>query len=164
MDESAELAAKSPTVAEASICVATDKSEERAGCTLLRTSAGKLEASENKDESAGTGSAVTGLLIRGASSGMPVTSTRTEDMSEVATGSTILVATFDASPNKEESAGTAVACTSDGRFDTAESREEMMETGSTVAVGSGRPEVRSAMTFVTCGRRDVSPPRIWVVG
>ena len=54
MDESAELAAKSPTVAEASICVATDNSEERAGWTLLRTSAGKLEASENKDESAGT--------------------------------------------------------------------------------------------------------------
>jgi hypothetical protein len=164
MDESAELAPRSPIVAEASICVATDNSEERAGCKLLSTSAGKLEAAENKDESAGTGSAVTGLLTRDASSGIPVTSTRTEDMSEVATGSTTLVATFDASPNKEESAGTAVAWTSAGRFDAAKSRDEMIETGSTVTVGTGKPEVRSAMTFVVCGRRDVSAPRTWVVG
>ncbi|KAH0294490.1 hypothetical protein KCU62_g104, partial [Aureobasidium sp. EXF-3399] len=140
MDDSAELALKSPIVAVASICVATDNNEERAGCTLLTTSDGKLETAENNDESAGTGSVVTGFATREASSGMPVTSTRTEDMAEVATGSITLVATFEASPNKDDSAGTAVAWTSAGRFDASKSKEEITETGSKVAVGTGKAE------------------------
>jgi hypothetical protein len=152
MELSAELALRSPIVAEASIWVATDKSEERGGCTLLTTLAGKLETAKNKDESACTGSTVKGSAMRDASSGMPVTSTRTEDMRDVATGSTTFVATFEASPNRDESIGTAVAWTSTGRVDASESRDEIMEIGSNVAV------------FVISGRRDVSPPRIWVLG
>jgi hypothetical protein len=152
IEESAKLAPTSPTVAEAWIWLATDKSEERGDCTLLITLAGKLETSENKDEIACTGSAVNGFSMREAISGMPVTSTRTEDTSEVAIGSTTFVATLEASPNKDDNMGTAVAWTSAGRVDTSESKEEMIETGSNVAV------------FVISGRRDVSPPRIWVDG
>jgi hypothetical protein len=152
MEASAALALRSPTVAEAWIWVATDKSEERGGCTLLTTLAGKLETAENKDESACTGSSVKGFAMRDASSGIPVTSTRTEDMSEVATGSIKFVATFEASPNKDDNIGTAVAWTSAGRVDASESRDEIMETGSKVAV------------FVISGRRDVSPPRTCVLG
>jgi len=59
---------------------------------------------------------------------------------------------FEASPNKDDSTGTAVAWTSAGRFDASESKEEITKTGSNVAV------------FVTAGRRAVSPPRTWVLG
>jgi hypothetical protein len=167
MEESAKLAPKSPTVADASISVATDNNEERGGCTLLTTLAGKLETAENKDESASTGSAVKGFEIREASSGMPVTSTRTEDMAEVATGSITLLAAFEASPKRDDSMGAAVAWTSAGRLDASASKEEIMETGSNVAgfVTSGRRVVSLPRTWVLgAGNNSVSPARIWVDG
>ena len=131
---------------------------------MLSTSPGNPDASENNELRADTGSAVTGLGTNETSPGIPVASWRMELMAEVATGSTTLVATLDASDSKDESAGKAAAWASVGKLDASPSNDEMADTGSKVAEGAGKADVRSPITFVGKAKSDVSPPRIAVVG